>query len=408
MTPVNTSAYTRWTTKVAEWQALARGKGFDVEFVFVGAHELLSALTEPRHEGRARYWFSTDVLTTAWQRRRVEEVVAKVGRRYSPQLHVEVDTVQVFEAVARTDVYLVRWREVLAELRRARRWPWRAPADVADLFDDPLVTCAAALDAMDDGLQALIIAASGTGALPRMTEPLAAAAAAAGAVDDLLREHCRTPGGYYVDAAGTLHSEIQAVLGLVHRAEQLARSSARRAADDKRLVLTGRAGVGKTHLLCDAASRRIAAGRPTLVLLGQDFDRRPLLSQIGELTQLGGTPDDVIGVLDAAAQAAGELGLLMIDALNESADADRWAAELRALQVVAARFLNVAVVVSCRTEFVEAVLGDDDSVRVDHHGFGEAVDVAVARFTREYGLEPPSFPVLNPGVRQSALPQADL
>jgi hypothetical protein len=326
----------------------------------------------------------------------VEEVVAKAGRRYSPQLHVEVDTVRVVEAVARTDVYLGRWRELLAELRRARRWPWRAPADVAVLFDDPLGTCAAALDVVDDGLQALIAAVGGTGALPPVTASLAAAAAAAAAVDDLLREHCRTQGGYYVDDAATLHSEIQAVLTAVHRAEQLACSSTHRAAGDKRLVLTGRAGVGKTHLLCDVASRRIAAGRPTLVVLGQDFDRRPLLSQIGELTQLGGTPDDVVGVLDAAAQAAGELGLLMIDALNESAEAERWDAELRALRVVAARFPHVAVVVSCRTEFVEAVLGDDDSVRVDHHGFGEAVDVAVGRFTREYGLEPPSFPVLNP------------
>jgi hypothetical protein len=171
----------------------------------------------------------------------VEEVVAKAGRRYSPQLHVEVDTVRVVEAVARTDVYLGRWRELLAELRRARRWPWRAPADVAVLFDDPLGTCAAALDVVDDGLQALIAAVGGTGALPPVTASLAAAAAAAAAVDDLLREHCRTQGGYYVDDAATLHSEIQAVLTAVHRAEQLACSSTHRAAGDKRLVLTGRA-----------------------------------------------------------------------------------------------------------------------------------------------------------------------
>lgn len=65
-----TSAFTRWTDKVAEWEAVARAKGMDVEFVFVGAHELVTALTEPRHAGRARYWFGTGILAPEWQGRR--------------------------------------------------------------------------------------------------------------------------------------------------------------------------------------------------------------------------------------------------------------------------------------------------------------------------------------------------
>src|SRR6266567_1778032 len=78
------SAHTRWTGKVSEWEAAAREKGMEVEFVFVGAHELVTALTEPRHAGRARYWFAADVLTPEWQGRRVDEVIAKAGRRYTP------------------------------------------------------------------------------------------------------------------------------------------------------------------------------------------------------------------------------------------------------------------------------------------------------------------------------------
>ena len=45
------SAYTRWTDKVSEWEALADEMGLEVEFIFVGAHRLLTALTEPRHAG---------------------------------------------------------------------------------------------------------------------------------------------------------------------------------------------------------------------------------------------------------------------------------------------------------------------------------------------------------------------
>ena len=185
-------------------------------------------------------------------------------------------------------------------------------------------------------------------------------------------------------------------LGALREAEQLAGSTLTRAASERRLVVTGRAGVGKTHLLCDVAARCVSDGRPTLLLFGQDFDGRSLLPQIGELTQLGGSADEVVAVLDAAGQAAGGIGLLIIDALNESERAERWRDDLRMLLAVARRYRHVAVVLSCRTEFVDAVLGEEDLPTVEHLGFAEATDAAVRRFTQEFGLEPPTFPVLNP------------
>ena len=120
------SAYTRWAGKVSEWEAVAREKGLDVEFAFVGAHELITALTEPGHAGRARYWFDAEILTPEWQGRRLEEVIAKAGRRYTPRLHVELDTVHALDAIGRVEAYVQRWQRVLAELREARRRPWRA------------------------------------------------------------------------------------------------------------------------------------------------------------------------------------------------------------------------------------------------------------------------------------------
>ena len=86
----------------------------------------------------------------------------------------------------------------------------------------------------------------------------------------------------------------------------------------------------------------------------------------------------------------------MIDALNESERPERWRDDVRALTAVGGRYPHVALVLSCRTEFVEAVIGDEELPTVEHVGFAEATDVAVQRFTQEFGLEPPTFPVLNP------------
>lgn len=66
------SAYTRWTKNVSEWEVLADEKGLEAEFIFVGAHRLLTALTEPRHAGRVRYWFGAEALTPEWQGRRLD------------------------------------------------------------------------------------------------------------------------------------------------------------------------------------------------------------------------------------------------------------------------------------------------------------------------------------------------
>jgi hypothetical protein len=86
----------------------------------------------------------------------------------------------------------------------------------------------------------------------------------------------------------------------------------------------------------------------------------------------------------------------MIDALNESERPERWRDDVRALIAAAGRYQRVALVLSCRTEFVGAVIGDDQLPTVEHTGFAEATDVAVQRFTQDYGLEQPTFPVLNP------------
>jgi hypothetical protein len=106
--------------------------------------------------------------------------------------------------------------------------------------------------------------------------------------------------------------------------------------------------------------------------------------------------DDVLAVLDAAAEAAGCIGLFMIDALNESERPERWCDDVRVLITASGRYPHVALVLSCRTEFVGAVIGEGPVLTVEHVGFAEATEAAVQRFTQEYGLEPPTFPVLNP------------
>ncbi|MEU4198013.1 hypothetical protein AB0E69_39385 [Kribbella sp. NPDC026611] len=394
-TATRKSAHTRWLEKKAEWEALATARGMTVEFVYLGAHDLLSELTKPHQAGRLRYWFDASTLSPDAMKQRLADVVAKAGRRYSPAVHVEVETVRALEGLGRTDAYLMHVQVALAGLRALRSEGWYPPDD-EEMLREGIMKTRERLLAAELAVAGLLEALRSGEPLPEISEELTAADAQVEVVTRLLRDqHLRD--GRYLDRAGALYGTLNRSRQAVRTTRSLLKAPETQAAQSGRLLLTGRAGTGKTHLFCDVASRRIADGSPTLIVLGQDFDGRPLLRQIGDLVQLDGTLDEVLAVLDAAGEVAGRRALLMIDALNEGTNAERWSDDLRVLAQAVDRHPHVMLAVSCRTEFVAPVVGDANGFpRVAHHGFAEATAAAVDRYTAEYNLERLTFPVLNP------------
>lgn len=392
------SAFTKWTEKKAEWEALATSRGMNVEFIYVGAHDFVSELTKPEHAGRLRYWFGSSVLSPESLKRRLSDVIVKVGRRYTPELHVEVEAVKALEAVGRTDQYARRVRVALAGLREARTEGWYPPKGDEDAFIRSIEACRNALAEAESALERFLAAVTSCAPLPDIFDTVQAVEPAANVVHRLLQDRHLSEGRYYHDQAGSLYSTYTKTRDACWVALSLLRTADTQAARDGRVLMTGRAGVGKTHLFCDVASRRVAAGRPTVVVLGQDFEAgKTLLPQIGELAQIDGTLDEVLSVLDAAGEAAGCSAMLMVDAVNEGTEAERWVDDLRVLAGSVDRYPNVVLAVSCRTEFVAPVVGEADGFpRVEHQGFSEATSEAVDRYTKEYNLERLTFPILNP------------
>lgn len=126
------------------------------------------------------------------------------------------------------------------------------------------------------------------------------------------------------------------------------------------------------------------------------LDGRALLTQIPELAEIAGTTDELLSLLDAAAEASASKALLIIDAINEGERPERWSDTVRALQTKTARFPRAGLVLSCRTGFIDAVVESTDMPVVEHYGFKEATDVAVRRFAAVYRLDVPTLPVSNP------------
>ena len=149
------SAHTRWTEKKIEWEALAAARGMTVEFIYVGAHELVSELADRRHAGRARYWFNASVLSRDAMNQRLADVVAGAGRRYSPKVHVEVDAVQVLDGLGRTDEVCTHdsgGARFCANCARSQYWT--PPKDDKKAFKKPIKRARKTLAEAEIALQA--------------------------------------------------------------------------------------------------------------------------------------------------------------------------------------------------------------------------------------------------------------
>ena len=395
-TPGRTSARSRWENKVEEWRNSVHASGRSVEFEFIGRHELAKALTSPGQAGRLRYWFDEPFMDGPWFQDRIDEAIEKAGPRYSPEIHIGVEAAQVLDGLGRTDRFTAEWRKYLAALRECRPGHWRAPESDTGELAEALSACKAAIEEVDCAISSVISALGGYGDLPAPDNEVQVAQDKIWNILGLLRANHLSKTGRYVGDVAFLRHDATRALGALDNLAALADSASTQAARAGKALIAGKAGTGKTHLFCDIAKVRVETGCPTVLVMGQDFDHRAPHLQIPELTSFDGSVEEEVEALAAAAEASGVVGLLMIDALNESERPEGWNDNLRVLQRIVARHKQVALAVSCRSEFVSEAVGDTTMPNIEHEGFGEATEAAVVRYAQHYGIGSVSFPVLNP------------
>lgn len=363
---------------------------------------MTSALLRPEHVGRLLYWFDATMFTPEWFGGTVQRAVADAGPRYTPQLHVDLPIARVFDGLGRTAAFEHLLRERLAALRSAMRYGWRAPEGQVEVLGPLVDSAVAALDGLDRQLTTVIEAARQVGELPGVTEGVSMSLAALSEVRRGLREHCAQESDgriYYFDDAASLSNGVDKARSAVYDIRGAVEDAVWFDAARRRvLLITGEAGTGKTHLFCDVATVRCRAGMPTVLLLGADFDDRPLLTQIAQQVGFEGTGDQFLATFDTASEVAGGVGLLMIDAINESDDPRTWTRQLAGLIHQVVKHPHLMIAISCRDPYTDMVVPEqvrDQCAIAYHQGFAEDVETAITRFLDVHGIERPSFPVLE-------------
>lgn len=167
------------------------------------------------------------------------------------------------------------------------------------------------------------------------------------------------------------------------------------------LIINGEAGCGKSHLLGDMARNRIANGLPTLFFLGTDFAEGTYESTIISKIGFAGTFLELLSSFNQIGCQVGSRALIMIDALNEGAQANLWKTRLSGLIKKLEKYPAIGLVVSVRDTYYDDVVPDDVEANckatvIEHKGFKGLEYEAVKQFCLAYELNLPNVPILTP------------
>ncbi|MCQ3808413.1 MAG: hypothetical protein KTV16_14265 [Acidimicrobiia bacterium] len=402
----------KWDEHVVKWSDLASERGMNVDFAWWGNSELVDRLSQLEHAGRLAFWFgSPELFTDSWFNERLGEAIESAGSRYSPRLHVDLSIVQNFELFGRTNSAKVSVQQHAKDIRRAcsyeiRRLATDDPSDdlpslksLADTCDEVIHTMSHLNCPPDQQWQVSEICQTIKEILKSVDNSDEALAEAERLRDKAIQgkepEPARTTDPFREAryALRRLEGQLWTTLDDLSWRESFINSDV--------LIVTGEAGTGKTHLLCDVADNRIKEGLPTVILMGQRFlSKEDPWKQVLDQLDLSNISTDVfVGALEAAAQAADNRALVIIDAINEGAGDAIWPAHLAPFLARLQRCPWIGVVLSVRTPYLERVVIPevlDSAQRVEHLGFGETTYEAVMRYCEQFNLEFPTTPLLRP------------
>lgn len=168
------------------------------------------------------------------------------------------------------------------------------------------------------------------------------------------------------------------------------------------LLLEGKAGIGKSHLLADVIKNRIASGYPSLLILGQQLtsDESPW-SQIFKRLQLKITSREFLEKLNLYGKKTGKRVLVFIDAINEGNGNKFWNDNINSFVDEIRCFEWLGLIMSVRTTYRNVTISHENVVRNnfeihEHIGFQNVELEAVSLFYDYYNIERPSSPNLNP------------
>lgn len=164
------------------------------------------------------------------------------------------------------------------------------------------------------------------------------------------------------------------------------------------ILVTGKAGMGKSHLLADIVNKRQIRGCNSILLLGQHFTKAedPITQMLNNLG-INCSKDIFLNRLNTYGKENESKVVIFIDAINEGAGKSLWESFADQLICEIEKYPFIGLVMSARTstrkDWVYELAKKDWIQEYQHRGFGENGYDAAEYMFASFGLEQPLWPL---------------
>lgn len=199
-----------------------------------------------------------------------------------------------------------------------------------------------------------------------------------------------------LSALKTLQRDLRGLMGAIKDIHDFCESTKAKLANEPFILVLGEAGMGKTHLLCDALKKRFDEDNKTFFVLGEEITKLSTpIKSILKARSINSTEAKFLREINAYGERKRRRVLLIVDALNES-DIEGWKKQIRSFKAKMEKYPWVGVVLSCRTPFENILLPRSFNVaKVHHGGFSEYEFEAMKAYFSHHRIPLPEVPILT-------------
>lgn len=380
------------TLKKLHIEETYKDKIFDVSDEIIQIKLILQSLDE-----KLTFHLSND-----WLNEKSKLAIADLGVRYTPELNVKLDIAKVFDGLGKTqafhDMFYSHIDSFLIKGKKLRQ---------CDEISIPLSVIIQSLNGILSLYKSVDLSKLSEVPTKKFIDNLSRCQIA---IDESeaalweLREKSKKTGetNNYSDKYSSTLRELRDLDYACNSLLAFINSITVKLANNPFLLLEGKAGIGKSHLLADVIKTRISSGYPSLFILGQQLtsDESPW-SQIFKRLQLKITSREFLEKLNIYGQKTGKRVLIFIDAINEGNGNKFWNDNINSFVDEIKYFEWLGLVMSVRTAYKSVTISDASVERSnfevhEHIGFQNVELEAVNLFYDYYSIERPSSPNLNP------------
>lgn len=380
----------KWNAKTLEWIESANKQERKISFEYWGSSEIIHRLSEEKHAGRIRFWFSTEEFSDEWFQSQTENSIKNLGNRYTPELNFELDIAKTFDALSRNQKFREQCKNAFHNFLKEFR-----KLDSEFLNLDSTRNFISLINNQCELSQKVELSYFNLQSLKDQCK----------LIDSSLNNYEKNLNSAELskDSFQAKQFHIDRAFSALDKFQEFISGLILNLANLPVMLLSGEAGIGKSHLLADIAKQRISEDKACILLLGQHFnsEESPWTQILHNLLRVQCNERELLGALNARAEAQGERLLFMIDAINEGKGRNFWDSHISSFIHDFSKYPWLSLVISIRSSYEkllipECLISNGNVIKVKHHGFQLVEYQASSFFFRQYGIEQPSIPSLHP------------